>query len=58
MSLKNDTLANITSATGILAFLAEFQIVITTLVLVSAFILNIKSLIDKFKKDEDEPIEE
>ena len=52
MSLKTDTIANVTSTTGIIAFLADFQVVITTLVLVTAFILNIKSLLDKFKKDE------
>jgi hypothetical protein len=52
MSLKTDTIANVTSTTGIVAFLADFQVVITTLVLVTAFVLNIKSLVDKFKKKE------
>ena len=55
MSIKNDTLANITSTTGLLAFLADFQVVITSLVLVTALALNIKSLLDKFKKDKPEP---
>ena len=53
MSLKTDTVANITSTTGLIAFLADFQVVITTLVLVTALALNIKSLMDKFKKKEE-----
>jgi hypothetical protein len=50
MSLKTDTIANITSGAGLLAFLADFQIVITSLVLLTALLLNIKSLWDKFMK--------
>lgn len=51
MSLKTDTIANVTSGAGIIAFLADFQIVITSLVLLTALILNLKSLWDKFSKE-------
>lgn len=54
MSMKTDTIANVTSGAGIIAFLADFQIVITSLVLLTALALNIKSLVDKFKKKHDE----
>lgn len=50
MSLKTDTIANVTSGAGLIAFLADFQIVITSLVLITALALNIKSLFEKFKK--------
>jgi hypothetical protein len=52
MSNNKELLANVTSTTGILAFLADFQVVITSLVLVTALVLNIKTLYDKFYKKE------
>lgn len=50
MSIKQDTIANVTSATGLLAFLADAQVVLTTLVLVTALVLNVKNIMQKFKK--------
>lgn len=50
MSMNKDTIANLVSGGGILAFLADAQVVLTTLVLLTALILNIKNIMAKFKK--------
>lgn len=50
MSLNKDTLSNIFSGGGILAFLADAQVVLTTLVLITALVLNIKNIMSKMKK--------
>lgn len=48
--MNKDTIANLVSGGGILAFLADAQVVLTTLVLLTALILNIKNIMAKFKK--------
>ncbi len=50
MSMNKDTMANIASGTGLLAFLTDFQVILTTLVLVSAAVLNIYGILDKHRK--------
>jgi len=50
MSVNKDTISNLVSGGGLLAFLADFQVVLTTLVLLTALILNAKNILDKFKK--------
>jgi hypothetical protein len=48
--MNKDTLSNVVSGGGILAFLADAQVVLTTLVLVTALVLNIKNIMSKMKK--------
>lgn len=50
MSIKEPTIANVTSATGILAFLADFQVVLTSAVLITALVLNVKNILKKNKE--------
>ena len=50
MSIKEPTIANAVSATGVLAFLADFQVVLTSAVLITALVLNLKNIMNKSKK--------
>lgn len=51
MHLKNDTLANILSGAGVIAFLTDIQVILTVCVLLSALILNLKGIFKKDAKD-------
>jgi len=50
--MKSEEIANVFTVGGFLAFLADIQILITTLVLVTALILNIKNILKKPKDKE------
>lgn len=44
-----DTIANATSAAGVLAYLMKFQAEITILLLITGLLLNVIRLYDRFK---------